>query len=169
MVYSTQNYCGCELYPSSGYTISYKTYSMAIVRERTIRLSNRHLLEKLVPTFADRRVSRGQRNGSLRPYSRLSGPEPLLFLPSSSSIVLTSSGSRARKHNVSETGSDSVFGWGERYTMLRFLERVILNHGKKTVRDPITETSCFLVIQNSGRWTKYTTPAILRQIYVVSM
>jgi hypothetical protein len=45
--------------------------------------------EKLVPTFADREVPCGQRNGSLRPYSRLSGPEPLLFLPSSSSIVLT--------------------------------------------------------------------------------
>jgi hypothetical protein len=32
-------------------------------------------------------VSRGQRNGSPRPYSRFSRPEPLLFPPSSSSIV----------------------------------------------------------------------------------
>jgi sulfatase maturation enzyme AslB (radical SAM superfamily) len=32
---------------------------------------------------------RGQRDGSVRPYSRLSRPEPLLFLPSSLSIVLT--------------------------------------------------------------------------------
>jgi hypothetical protein len=34
-----------------------------------------------MPTFADRGVSRGQRNGSPRPYSRISRPEPLLFLP----------------------------------------------------------------------------------------
>jgi hypothetical protein len=31
---------------------------------------------------------RGQRDESLRPYSRLSRPEPLLFLSSSFSIVL---------------------------------------------------------------------------------
>jgi hypothetical protein len=47
--------------------------------------------------FADRGVSRGQRDGSLRSYSRLSRPEPLLFLPSSSSIILTRlSGPRSR-------------------------------------------------------------------------
>jgi hypothetical protein len=34
-------------------------------------------------------VPRGQRDGSLRPYSRSSRPEPLIFLPSSSSVVLT--------------------------------------------------------------------------------
>jgi hypothetical protein len=44
---------------------------------------------KLVPTFADRGVSRGQRDGSLRPYSRFYRPEPLLFLSGSSSVVLT--------------------------------------------------------------------------------
>jgi hypothetical protein len=37
----------------------------------------------------DRGVLRSQRNGSLRPYSRLSRPEPLLLLPSSCSVVLT--------------------------------------------------------------------------------
>jgi hypothetical protein len=35
------------------------------------------------------RVSHGQRDRSPRPYSRFSRPEPLLFFPSSSSIVLT--------------------------------------------------------------------------------
>jgi hypothetical protein len=34
-------------------------------------------------------VSRDQHDGSLWPYSRISRPEPLLFLSSSSSIVLT--------------------------------------------------------------------------------
>jgi hypothetical protein len=33
-------------------------------------------------------MSRGQLDGSLRSYSGLSRPEPLLFLPSSASIVL---------------------------------------------------------------------------------
>jgi hypothetical protein len=49
----------------------------------------RRLSAKLVPTFVDRGPSRSQHNGSLRPYSRISRPEPLLFLPSSSLIVLT--------------------------------------------------------------------------------
>jgi hypothetical protein len=44
------------------------------------RPSDRHLSAKLVPTFADK-GARGQRDGSLSPYSRLSRPEPLLFLP----------------------------------------------------------------------------------------
>jgi hypothetical protein len=34
-------------------------------------------------------VPRGQRDRSLRPHSRFSIPEPLLFLPSGSSAVLT--------------------------------------------------------------------------------
>jgi hypothetical protein len=33
-------------------------------------------------------VPGGQRDGSLRPYSRISIPEPLLFLSSSSSVIL---------------------------------------------------------------------------------
>jgi hypothetical protein len=42
-------------------------------------------------------VSRGQRDRSLRPYSLFSRPELLLFLPSSSSIVLKNlSGPRSR-------------------------------------------------------------------------
>jgi hypothetical protein len=42
-------------------------------------------------------VPRGQRDESLWPYSRLSRPEPLLFLPSSSSVALTrQSGTRSR-------------------------------------------------------------------------
>jgi hypothetical protein len=46
-------------------------------------------------------VPRGQRDGSLRPYSRLSRPNPLLFLPSSSSVVLTTlSGPRSRPTTV---------------------------------------------------------------------
>jgi hypothetical protein len=47
--------------------------------------------------FCRQKVSRGQSNGSLQPYSQLSRPEPLLFLPSSSSIIFTRlSGHRAR-------------------------------------------------------------------------
>jgi hypothetical protein len=39
--------------------------------------------------MGNRSANFGQRDGSLRPYSRLSRPEPLLFLPNSSSFVLT--------------------------------------------------------------------------------
>jgi hypothetical protein len=42
-----------------------------------------------VTTFCGSMVPRGQLDGSLRPYSRLSRREPLIFLSSSSSIVLT--------------------------------------------------------------------------------
>jgi hypothetical protein len=49
-------------------------------------------------------VPRGRPDGSLRPYSRLSRPEPLLFLPSSYSIVLTRlSGPRFRPWLISVT------------------------------------------------------------------
>jgi hypothetical protein len=45
------------------------------------------------PALPDFRVPRGQRDGSLWPYSRISRPEPLLFHPTSSSVVLTRTGS----------------------------------------------------------------------------
>jgi hypothetical protein len=65
------------------------------------RQSNRRLLAKLVPTFEDRGVPRCQRDGSLRRYSRISRPKPLLFLPSSSSIVLTRlSGPRSTSQKI---------------------------------------------------------------------
>jgi hypothetical protein len=43
------------------------------------RPSDRRLSAKWLPTFADRGVPRGQRDGYLRPYSRFSRQEPLLF------------------------------------------------------------------------------------------
>jgi hypothetical protein len=52
------------------------------------RPSDRRLSAKLVPTFGDTWVRRGQRDGSPRPYSRLCRSTPLLFLPSSSSTPL---------------------------------------------------------------------------------
>jgi hypothetical protein len=70
---------------------------VALVREGLYRQSGRRLSAKLVSTFCGQRVLRGQRGESLRPYSRFSKPEPLLFLSSSSRIVLTRlSGSRSR-------------------------------------------------------------------------
>jgi hypothetical protein len=59
--------------------------------------SDHHLSAKLVPTFTDIGVSSGQRGGSLRAYSLFSRPEPLIFLLSSSSVVLARlSGPRSR-------------------------------------------------------------------------
>ena len=45
-----------------------KKNSVALVRKRTIPTDGRRPSAKLVPTFADRGVSRGQRNGSPRPF-----------------------------------------------------------------------------------------------------
>ena len=44
-----------------------KLNSVALVRSELYRQSGRRRSAKLVPTFADRGVSRGQRNGSPRP------------------------------------------------------------------------------------------------------
>jgi hypothetical protein len=54
--------------------------SVAWVHSRTMPTSARSLSEKLVSTFTNGGVPRGQRDGSLRQYSRFSRPEPLLFL-----------------------------------------------------------------------------------------
>jgi hypothetical protein len=53
------------------------------------RPSDHRLSAKLVPTFAYRKFHTWSHDGSLRPYSRLFRPEPLLFPSSSSSLVLT--------------------------------------------------------------------------------
>jgi hypothetical protein len=56
----------------------------------------RPLVGAVSANFCLSRVPRDQRDESLRPCSRLSRPESLLFLPSSSSVVLTRmSGSRS--------------------------------------------------------------------------
>jgi hypothetical protein len=61
------------------------------------RPSDRLLPAKLVTTFADIECHVVGVTDLLRPYSRFSRPEPQLFLPSSSSIVLTRlSGPRSR-------------------------------------------------------------------------
>jgi hypothetical protein len=52
---------------------------------------------KIVPTFVDRGMSRGRRDESLLPYSRISIPEQQFSIPNSSSVVLaTLSGPRSR-------------------------------------------------------------------------
>jgi hypothetical protein len=62
---------------------------VAGVRERTIPTLRPHLVGEVTANVCKQRVPRGQRDGSLRPYYRLSRPEPLHFLSSSSSVVLT--------------------------------------------------------------------------------
>jgi hypothetical protein len=62
---------------------------MALVPYRTIPIERTALVGEVIANFCEYRVPRGQRDGSLRPYSRLSRPEQLLFLSSSSSIVHT--------------------------------------------------------------------------------
>jgi hypothetical protein len=62
---------------------------VAWVRERTIPTEWPPLVCEVSANFCEYRVPHGQHDRSLRPYCRFSGPEPLLFLSSSSSVVLT--------------------------------------------------------------------------------
>jgi hypothetical protein len=58
---------------------------MVWVRERTIPTERPPLVGEVIANFCGQRAPRGQRDGFLRPYSRLSRREPLPFLPSCSS------------------------------------------------------------------------------------
>jgi hypothetical protein len=66
-----------------------KKISVALARERTMPTERPPHVGEVSANFCRQRMSHGQRNGSPRPYSRFSRPEPLLFHSSSSSIVLT--------------------------------------------------------------------------------
>jgi hypothetical protein len=46
------------------------------------------IIGEVSANFCGSRVPRGQRDGSLPPYSQISRPKSLLFLTSSSSVVL---------------------------------------------------------------------------------
>jgi hypothetical protein len=86
--------CFCVFIHHQHCTVSLN--SAAWVRERTIPTKRPPLVE-VSTNFCRWRVPLGQRDRSLWPYSRLSRPDPLLFLPSSSSVVLTRmSGPRSR-------------------------------------------------------------------------
>jgi hypothetical protein len=61
---------------------------------------------EVIANFCGYRVIRRLRDGSLRSYSWFSRPEPLIFLPSSSSVVLMRlSGPRYRPTLVRKSGS----------------------------------------------------------------
>jgi hypothetical protein len=62
---------------------------MVWVRERTIPTERQPLVGEVNANFCGQWVPRGQRDGSLRPYSRFYRQEKLLFLSSSFSVVLT--------------------------------------------------------------------------------
>jgi hypothetical protein len=80
------NVCRVKPLPSNGSEdMSVDTNSVALVRERTIPTERPPLVGEVSAKFCGYRVLRGQRDVSLWPYSRLSRPKPLFFLPSSSS------------------------------------------------------------------------------------
>jgi hypothetical protein len=56
-----------------------KLHSMVWVRERTIPTERSQMVGEVIANFCGYRVPRGQRDGSLRQYSRFSRQEPLLF------------------------------------------------------------------------------------------
>jgi hypothetical protein len=63
--------------------------SVAWVRKQTIPTERPPLVGEVSANFCGYRVPCGQRHRSLQPYSRISRPEPLLFLPSNSLTALT--------------------------------------------------------------------------------
>jgi hypothetical protein len=65
------------------------TISVVWVRERTILTERPPLVGEISVNVCGQWVPRGHRDGSLWPHFWLSRPEQLLFLSSSSSIVLT--------------------------------------------------------------------------------
>jgi hypothetical protein len=78
-----------------------KTNSVASVHERTMQTERPPIVGEVSANFCGQRVLHGHRDGSPRAYSRISKLEPLLFIPSSSLIVLTKSGPRSRP-NISQ-------------------------------------------------------------------
>jgi hypothetical protein len=70
---------------------------MPSVRKRTIPTERPPLVGEEIANFCGSRVPRGQRDGSLGPYSRFSRQEPLLFYQVAPQFVLTRlSGPRSR-------------------------------------------------------------------------
>jgi hypothetical protein len=79
---------------------------LASFRERTIVTEWPPLFGEVSANLCGNKVSRSQHDWSLLLYLRLSRPEPLLFLPSSSSVVLTRlSGLRSRPTTSQKTGT----------------------------------------------------------------
>jgi hypothetical protein len=60
---------------------------MEWVRERTIPTERSSFVDEVSANFCEYRVRRGQRDGSVWTYSPLSRPLPILYLPTSSSII----------------------------------------------------------------------------------
>jgi hypothetical protein len=84
-------------------------HSVALVCERTIPNEPPPLVGEVTANFYGQRVPCGQGDWSLRTYSWISRPEPLLYIPSSSSVVLTRlSGPRPRP-----TASQKIW-WGRK-------------------------------------------------------
>jgi hypothetical protein len=89
-----------------------KTNSMALVHKWTIPTERPPLVGEVSANFCGWRVSHGQHTGSPWPYSRFSRPEPLLFLPSNSSVLLTRlSGPCSRPLLLRKSGSAGNRTW----------------------------------------------------------
>jgi hypothetical protein len=76
--------------------------SVALVHKRTMPTKRPPLVGEVSANFCGYRMSSGQRDKCLRPYSRFSRPEPLLFLPSISSVVLTRLSETRSRPNTSQ-------------------------------------------------------------------
>jgi hypothetical protein len=89
--------------------------SVALVRERTIPTERPPLVSEVSANSCCQRVSRGQCNGSLMLYSRLSRLKPLLFLTIISATVLTRLGAlrsrTSKSQNICNAGNRTRDLW----------------------------------------------------------
>jgi hypothetical protein len=76
-------------YCEDGFQKFDENISLALICERNIPTERQPLVGEVSVNFFGKRLWCGQRNGSPRQYSRLSRQETIHFLPSSSSVVLT--------------------------------------------------------------------------------
>jgi hypothetical protein len=132
------------------------THSVALVCERTTPTEQLLLVGKDSANFCGKWVSRGQ----MDPYGHIisfSSPEPLLFLPSSSSIVLTRlSGPRSRPLLLRKSGSTGkrtrTFGSLTTRPQRWSLQTLPLIKGLDiSVQWAIQEVMLFVISQRKGR------------------
>jgi hypothetical protein len=105
------------------YTTHSGAHSVVWVRDGTIPTERPQLVGEISANFCWYRVPLGQRHGSLRPYSRLSRPEPLLFLPQLLSCTHEAEWTPFQSHYFSENLVAQVIELGSLAHSLKNIEK----------------------------------------------
>jgi hypothetical protein len=116
------------------------------------------LFGEMSARFCGWRVPHVRRGGSLRPCTRFSGPEPLVFLPGGSSVVLAGLGGPVSDSLVLEGSGCAenrtrTFGWWAGGLTAR--EVCFLLHSMYGLGSYLTGSTVYLcsVARGSDRWT----------------